>query len=706
MPTIDELAPAPAATDSDELPVSQNLITRKITRAQILSGVQQQLVLPAGSVLGRTSAGLGFPETIAVGNYLSLASGTLSALAAPYSIALSPGGLVPAGTDLVPVGQDGQNVSVSYNTFLQGLGTISGIDGTQLMVTPSGGTVGLTLGTLAASAITTGGGSLVGPLNLAANPSGPLQAATKQYVDLKINRAGDTLTGPLQLTADPTMSLQAATKNYVDANSGVPKAGFTMSGPIVLAGDPTTALNPATKSYTDARILRSGDNMTGPLGLAANPVSATQAATKSYVDTQVATGLSLTGGTLSGPLTLSADPTVALQAATKQYSDAKVARAGDTMLGLLTLAGSPTTTLHAAPKGYIDTQVATLLPRAGGTMAGALFLSGDPTTPSQASTKYYVDTAIAGTLPSSGGTVTGPISLTATPALPPHVTTKQYVDTQVVGLLPLTGGSLSGLLTLGSAPSAPMHAVTKQYVDANPGPDGVVNVRLSPCNAALNGKADDTAAFATAYQLAPAGGTIYVPNGSTTIKDASGWGVTTTKRVKWIVDGTTLPDGSVLGDAIPSGSSAAAITLPATVTGLGATGAVFSQAASQPTDFAVLHASYVVTHTGGTSQVVIANARTDTIINQGPLNNVWSGYDRLVWSATQTPSASAPSRHVGRYVQTIRQSVGTDGTGAPLPQPLMWSSFTEFRDTTGKPSSWTNASVASEVDWFGNGADD
>ena len=66
MPTIDELAPATAASDGDEIPVSQNSITRKITRAQILAGVQAQLSIPAGTLLGRIPAGTGSPETIAV----------------------------------------------------------------------------------------------------------------------------------------------------------------------------------------------------------------------------------------------------------------------------------------------------------------------------------------------------------------------------------------------------------------------------------------------------------------------------------------------------------------------------------------------------------------------------------------------------------------------------------------------------------------
>lgn len=706
MPTIDQLAPATAAADSDELPVSQNLITRKVTRAQVLAGVQAQLNIPAGTILGRTTAGLGGPETIAVGSYLSMAAGTLSALAAPYSVALLPGGLVPAPGDLVPLGQSGTNVAVSYSVFFQGLSALAAVNGSQLQVTPTGSTTSLRLADLASSVVLKSGATLSGPLTLASDPVAVLQAATKQYVDAKVSRSGDTLTGPLQLAADPVVPLQAATKNYVDSSASLLHLGFTLTGPIVLAGDPTAPLNPATKQYTDTRLFRAGDTMTGPLGLSGTPVSASQAATKGYVDTQIATSLPLSGGILTGPLTLAADPTNALQATTKEYADTKLTRAGDTLTGLLTLSGAPVNPYHAAPKTYVDTQILTVLPKTGGTMTGALVLSGAPTSSSQAATKSYVDSGLAAALPVTGGTVTGPITLTVAPAAPANVATKQYVDTQISGVLPLSGGSLSGLLSLASAPSAPLHAATKQYVDANPGPNGVINVKLPPYSAAFNGVTDDTPAFISAYQQAPAGGTIYVPNGTTVIQPAPNWGVPTTKPVKWIIDGTTLANGSALGDSIPTGQSSSGVILPATVTGLGTSGAIFSQGNSQPTDFAVLHASYVVSHTGGSVQTVIANSRTDTIINQSPMNNVWAGYDRLVWSGSQTPSSTNPSKHVGRYVQAIRQTVGTDSAGAPLPQPLMWSSYIQYVDTTGNPSSWTNASVTTEMDWIGNGVDD
>ena len=94
------------------------------------------------------------------------------------------------------------------------------------------------------------GGTLTGPLTLAADPAGSLQAATKQYVDTRVSRSGDTLTGALVLAADPATPLQAATKGYVDAQvaGALPKAGGTLTGALTLAADPTLSMQAATKT--------------------------------------------------------------------------------------------------------------------------------------------------------------------------------------------------------------------------------------------------------------------------------------------------------------------------------------------------------------------------------------------------------------------------------------------------------------------------
>lgn len=73
----------------------------------------------------------------------------------------------------------------------------------------------------------------------------------------KVNKAGDTMTGPLVLSGDPTQPMEAATKQYVDQHGGgasgdfLPLSGGTMTGPITLAADPSTAMQAATKQYVD-----------------------------------------------------------------------------------------------------------------------------------------------------------------------------------------------------------------------------------------------------------------------------------------------------------------------------------------------------------------------------------------------------------------------------------------------------------------------
>ena len=128
MPTIDELAPAIAAADNDVLAASQNGTVRKLTRAQMLAGVQPALAVRPGQLLGRASAGTGTPEAIAVGGNLTLANGVLSANAAPFLIPGLPAGSVPGGNDLVPVGQGGGNRRVTYGQFMAGLAGLGGLD--------------------------------------------------------------------------------------------------------------------------------------------------------------------------------------------------------------------------------------------------------------------------------------------------------------------------------------------------------------------------------------------------------------------------------------------------------------------------------------------------------------------------------------------------------------------------------------------------
>jgi hypothetical protein len=176
--------------------------------------------------------------------------------------------------------------------------------------------------------------------------------------------------------------------------------------------------------------------------------------------------------------------------------------------------------------------------------------------------------------------------------------------------------------------------------------------------------------------------------------------------VKWIVDGTVLANGTPLAACIPNGGAPAAFALPGFVFGNTQTGLSASQANSQAADFTVNQSCYIVSHTGGTAGDVATNTRSDTIIYNSPGNYIWGGLDRLIWNGIQTPSASTPAQHVGRYIQTLRQAVTAGTNGTYLPQPQLWAACLEYRDTTGLPSSAANAALTIEMDWIGNGLDD
>ncbi len=370
MPTIDQLSPAAAAADTDQLLISQNGASRKISRAKLLDGTQPEIALPANTLLGRASAGTGAVEPLAIGAGLAVQSGALTTTTATtgFDITSLPAGNVPAPTDIVPLGQGGGNVGVSYTQFLSGLPGVANVSANNLTVKATGSTVTQKMADFAANTLPKSGGQMNGPLVLAADPFLAKQASTKQYTDAgdaaRIARAGDAMSGPLTLAADPTTALGAATKQYVDAGvaGSIQRAGDAMAGPLTLAGDPTAALGAATRQYTDAgdaaRVQKAGDAMTGALTLAADPTQPLHAATRQYTDAADAARVLKAGDAMTGALTLAADPAQPLHAATKQYVDAadtaRVLKGGDTMTGALTLPGNPTQALHAATKQYVD----------------------------------------------------------------------------------------------------------------------------------------------------------------------------------------------------------------------------------------------------------------------------------------------------------------------------------------------------------------
>jgi hypothetical protein len=91
-------------------------------------------------------------------------------------------------------------------------------------------------------------------------------------------KSGGTMTGPLVLAADPTASPQAATKHYVDSAIGgisipsvagyLPLAGGDMTGPLITARDPQTAMEAANKEYVDNSVAAANPFMETGVGAA------------------------------------------------------------------------------------------------------------------------------------------------------------------------------------------------------------------------------------------------------------------------------------------------------------------------------------------------------------------------------------------------------------------------------------------------------
>jgi hypothetical protein len=95
--------------------------------------------------------------------------------------------------------------------------------------------------------------------------------------DRVVNLGGDTMTGDLTLPGDPTQPLHAATKQYVDNTvAAIPPpnaADVPVAPPVLGANDMQGALE-AIVTELDTKVNRAGDTMTGMLVLFADPVAA------------------------------------------------------------------------------------------------------------------------------------------------------------------------------------------------------------------------------------------------------------------------------------------------------------------------------------------------------------------------------------------------------------------------------------------------
>jgi hypothetical protein len=306
--------------------------------------------------------------------------------------------------------------------------------------------------------------------------------------------SGGTLTGPLILAADPVVALGAASKQYVDAHgvttfngragavtlaqgditgalgyTPVNKAGDTMTGPLVLAADPAVALGSATKQYVDAHGVTTFNGRAG-------------AVTLSLADVTGVGGAPLASPAFTGVPTApnAVANTNTAQLATTQFANNILSMASINVaggvdytltlaqcgVGMLYLYGALTANINvifpAATTAIRTWQVmnvttgaftltlkgasgGTVLLRQGGRMqvwtdTGGIYASNtDAISPGQSdnstaiASTSWVTSKVAGYLPLAGGTMTGALALAANPTTNNQAATKQYVDTAAAG---------------------------------------------------------------------------------------------------------------------------------------------------------------------------------------------------------------------------------------------------------------------------------
>lgn len=129
MPTIQQLPTADTVDAADEIPVSQEGVTRAVSVGTLLSSTQPAILAPTGVLLGRVSIGDGGPESVAIGNGLELSSGTLTA--AGFIGAIQTGTI--SSDDFVYISQGGSNKTITLANLLEG----ETIDQGQLASLPS-----------------------------------------------------------------------------------------------------------------------------------------------------------------------------------------------------------------------------------------------------------------------------------------------------------------------------------------------------------------------------------------------------------------------------------------------------------------------------------------------------------------------------------------------------------------------------------------
>ncbi|MGC8530463.1 MAG: collagen-like protein [Acidiphilium sp.] len=176
MTTIPQLPTVTAVGPSDLLPVSQNGVLFSASVSQVTAGLQQSLVLPTGDVLGRSSAGAGAPEPLALGAGIAMSGTSLAANGLDHlSFAQQP--TLAAGDELI-VNAVGEPTRVPASAIIGLFTPGSGI------ALDSAGTISVIPSAIAGPA---GPAGPTGP----AGPAGPVGATGPQGAGLAVPGAAN-----------------------------------------------------------------------------------------------------------------------------------------------------------------------------------------------------------------------------------------------------------------------------------------------------------------------------------------------------------------------------------------------------------------------------------------------------------------------------------------------------------------------------------
>ena len=168
--------------------------------------------------------------------------------------------------------------------------------------------------------------------------------ANNGYGSVSSTRAGGTMLGPLILAADPLVDLEAATKQYVDSkisnfNASNFNSGTLQSGRLpAFGGDVISSTGSSSLSLVDIGIssgvytkvtVNSKGLVTSGSSVGLSDIASIDWGRIAYNKPTTLDGygitnaVSLNGGAITNALTLHADPTSGLHIASKQYVDNK-----------------------------------------------------------------------------------------------------------------------------------------------------------------------------------------------------------------------------------------------------------------------------------------------------------------------------------------------------------------------------------------------